>query len=132
MTASEGEQLKAINLAEGEAQSRVIQAESTSKAVRLAAEAESDRLLYEASGTRKALAELKAACKNDVDLAVRTQLMREFIGAQKSLATSNNAKVIITTGSADEFFAKASTFIDTMGTNSARQLAMNSRESEEG
>merc|ERR1712146_286442 len=48
ITASEGEQLKAINLAEGEARSRVIEAVSTSKAVRFAAEAEADRLLYEA------------------------------------------------------------------------------------
>ena len=127
-TASEGEQLKAVNLAEGQAQSRVIEAESTSKAVRLAAEAEADRLLYEASGTRKALEELSAACRNDVNLAVRTQLMREFIDAQKSLAASDNAKVVMTTGSADDFFARAATFIDATSINSAPQLAIDSTE----
>ena len=76
-------------------------------------------MLYEAGGTRKALEELNAACGNNVNLAVRTQLMREFIDAQKSLATSNNAKVIMTTSSIDEFFARASTLLDATNANNS-------------
>ena len=85
----------------------------------MAAEAEADRLLYEASGTHKALKELSAACRNNVNLAVRTLLMREFIDSQKSLAASDNTKVIMTTSSIDEFFARASTLFDATNANNS-------------
>ena len=127
ITASEGEQAKAINIAEGEAQSRVIEAEAMSKSVKLAGEAEAARLTYEAKGARTALEELTVACKNDVNLAVRTQLLREFVDAQKALATSDNSKVIMTSGNADEFFSRASTMID--ATKTTRQHTISNDES---
>ena len=66
----------------------------------------------EALGAGKALKEILNALgdQGDVHLAVKTQLMREYIAAQVALSTSNNTKVIITSGRADEdLLAKAST-----------------------
>ena len=113
--ASEGERERAVNVAEGEARARIIDAESRATAVKLAASAEATRLEIESIGAGKALKAIKEACgSGNADLAIKTQLMREYIQSQVALSTSNNSKVIITSGSADELFAKASAFIGTV------------------
>lgn len=109
---SEGERERAINEAEGEASSRVIDAEASAKSILLEAEAEASRVETEAVGAARALATITEAVGGSPDDAVRFQLMREYVAAQRDLATSDNAKVIVAPGGADELFAKAVAFYD--------------------
>ncbi len=91
---SEGERTKAVNKAEGEAQSRIIDAKALAESVRLEAEAEASRLQLEAEGVTKSLKTL-TECFGSAEEAAKFQLAREYIEAQRSLATSDNAKVIL-------------------------------------
>jgi len=86
---SEGERARAINEAEGEAQSRLIEANSTAEALAI-----NGRVI------------------GGVDKAARFQLLQAYINAQQKLATSENAKVILTSGNADDIFAKAIAYYD--------------------
>jgi len=107
---SEGERERSINQAEGSAQSRVIDAEAAAKSVILEADAEASKIETEAQGVARALAIIAVAVGGNEADAARFQLMREYIATQRDLATSNNAKVIVTSGAADDVFAKAVAF----------------------
>ncbi len=91
---SEGERTKAVNNAEGEAQSTIIDAKASAESVRLEAEAEAYRLQIEAEGVAKSL-EILTESLGSAEEAAKFQLAREYIDAQLSLATSENAKVIL-------------------------------------
>mmetsp|Transcript_24384 Transcript_24384/g.54543 ORF Transcript_24384/g.54543 Transcript_24384/m.54543 type:complete len:355 (+) Transcript_24384:235-1299(+) len=107
---SEGERQKSINEAEGEARSRIIDAEAEAKSLVLEAEAEAKKLEMEAKGVAKALDAIAGEMTRAE--AARFQLMREYIASQRELATSENAKVIVTGGGGDveDAFAKAIAF----------------------
>lgn len=134
---SEGERARSINEAEGSARSKIIDAEAKAKSVILQADAEASKVETEAKGLARALNVISIAVAGDGDNgdsgnakadAVKFQLTREYIQTQRDLATSNNAKVIITTTGAgaspgiggggssmpaiDDLFAKASAFYD--------------------
>ena len=109
---SEGERERAINEAEGEARGRLIDAEANAKAVRIEADAEAAKVETEAQGASRALGIIAAALGGGSDEAARFQLMREYVSSQRDLATSDNAKVIVTSGGADDVFAKAIAFYD--------------------
>lgn len=108
---SEGERERSINEAEGKAQSRLIDAKASAESTTLRASAEASKLELEAQGAAKALA-VYAQVLGGSEEAARFQLFREYIGAQRSLATSNNAKVIISPDSANDIFVKAMAFTD--------------------
>ena len=125
---SEGERERSINEAEGDAQSRLIDAKAKAQAVVLAAEAEATKLKTEAAGIAHALHVIAASMNNgNVDTdgdyagstavgnmndAIRFQLMRDYISAQRELATSSNAKVIVSSNSPEDIFTKAIAFYD--------------------
>ena len=125
---SEGERERSINEAEGDAQSRLIDAKAKAQAVVLAAEAEATKLKTEAAGIAHALHVIAASMNNEnVDTdgdydgstavgnmndAIRFQLMRDYISAQRELATSSNAKVIVSSNSPEDIFTKAIAFYD--------------------
>ena len=134
---SEGERERSINEAEGSARSRIIDAEASAKSMILEADAEASKIETEAKGVARALDVIAAAISSsdtttsdgDSDNnntaiitsaakadAAKFQLMREYIATQRDLATSNNAKVIVTSSSGvvggdmvsmDDAFAKA-------------------------
>jgi regulator of protease activity HflC (stomatin/prohibitin superfamily) len=106
---SEGERGRAVNQAQGEAESRLIEAKASAEAVKLGADAEASKLESEAKGAARALSTIAETLGNKDD-AVRFQLMREYILAQRDLATSPNSKVIVASGSAEDVFAKAIAF----------------------
>lgn len=106
---SEGERERAVNEAEGRARSRIIDAEAEAKSVRLAADAEAGKTKIEAKGAADALDALASAV-GGCDDAARFQLMREYVSAQRDLALSDNAKVVVASGAADDVFAKAIAF----------------------
>jgi regulator of protease activity HflC (stomatin/prohibitin superfamily) len=108
---SEGERERSINEAEGKAQSRLIDAKASAESTTLRASAEASKLELEAQGAAKALA-VYAQVLGSTEEAARFQLFREYIGAQRSLATSNNAKIIISPDSANDIFVKALAFSD--------------------
>lgn len=103
---SEGQRARAVNQAEGEAQSRLIDARASAEAIKLEAEAEASKLQLEAQGVAKALAALNGSIGNSEE-AARFQLMREYIAAQRALATSANAKVILSSDSVNDTLMKA-------------------------
>jgi regulator of protease activity HflC (stomatin/prohibitin superfamily) len=107
---SEGERERAVNQAQGEAQSRLIDAKSLAEAVKLGADAEASKLEMEAKGAALALSAIADTLGGNKDDAARFQLMREYIAAQRDLATSPNSKVIVASGSAEDVFAKAIAF----------------------
>ena len=109
---SEGERERSINEAEGKAQSRLIGAKASAESTKLKASAEASKLELEAEGAARALAAIGKALGNSDD-AARFQLMREYISAQRALATSNNAKVIVSPDSVNDIFVKAMAFTDT-------------------
>ena len=92
---SEGELAKAVNQAEGKAQSQLIDAKATAEAVRIKAEASKAKLELEAQGAAQAVEAMVEAVGGDREQAARFQLVREYIEAQRALATSHNAKVIL-------------------------------------
>eukprot|EP00406_Dinophysis_acuminata_P046003 CAMPEP_0179303334 /NCGR_PEP_ID=MMETSP0797-20121207/48525_1 /TAXON_ID=47934 /ORGANISM="Dinophysis acuminata, Strain DAEP01" /LENGTH=126 /DNA_ID=CAMNT_0021012889 /DNA_START=1 /DNA_END=381 /DNA_ORIENTATION=+ len=100
---SEGERTRAINEAEGEAQSRIIEANSTAEAIRVQASAEADAL------------RMSADALGGPDAAARFKLLKAYTDAQRDLAKSDNAKVIFTTGSAQDNFAKAIAYYEAAG-----------------
>jgi regulator of protease activity HflC (stomatin/prohibitin superfamily) len=108
---SEGERARAVNEAEGEAQSRLIDARASAEAVRLEADAQAFKLELEAQGAAKALAAIEESLGSAQE-AARFQLMREYIASQRALATSRNAKVIITPDAASNLLANAMAFYD--------------------
>ena len=114
---SEGERERAINEAEGEARSRLIDAKAKAEAVVLAAEAEATKLQTEAAGLVHALNSIASAV-GGINEAARFQLLRDSITAQRELATSHNAKVIVTssTNSPEDIFTKAIAFYDAAAT----------------
>ena len=160
---SEGERARSINEAEGKARSKIIDAEAAAQSVILEADAEACKIETEANGVARALDVIAVAmgggggsstnntsCDSEGKPivtatakaeAVQFQLTREYIQTQRDLATSKNAKVIITTtgvgagpsgraGSAnsagntdnaaiDEVFAKASAYYDTATTSAS-------------
>jgi regulator of protease activity HflC (stomatin/prohibitin superfamily) len=111
---SEGVRERSINVAEGQARSRLIDAEASAKAVLLEGDAEANRLEVEAQGVSKALSAIASSLGGDVEAAARFQLLREYIAAQRDLATSENAKVIVaspgSSGAAEDILAKAMAF----------------------
>eukprot|EP00560_Eucampia_antarctica_P008799 CAMPEP_0197828526 /NCGR_PEP_ID=MMETSP1437-20131217/5071_1 /TAXON_ID=49252 ORGANISM="Eucampia antarctica, Strain CCMP1452" /NCGR_SAMPLE_ID=MMETSP1437 /ASSEMBLY_ACC=CAM_ASM_001096 /LENGTH=373 /DNA_ID=CAMNT_0043429761 /DNA_START=38 /DNA_END=1159 /DNA_ORIENTATION=+ len=113
---SEGERERSINEAEGSARSRIIDAQAAAKSVVMEADAEASKIEKEAQGVARALAAISEAVGGNEAKAdaVKFQLMREYIATQRDLATSNNAKVIVTSSSgyapADDVFAKAIAF----------------------
>jgi regulator of protease activity HflC (stomatin/prohibitin superfamily) len=108
---SEGERERAVNKAQGDAQSRLIDAKALAEVVKLGADAEATKLEMEAKGAALALSAIADTLGNTND-AVRFQLMREFILAQRDLATSPNSKVIVASGTADDVFTKAIAFYE--------------------
>jgi len=108
---SEGERERAINEAEGVARSRLIEANASAEAVKIRADAEASKLGVEAMGSAHALTALSPVLGGKEE-AARFQLMRDYILAQQRLATSDNAKVIVSSNSADEIFAKAVGFYE--------------------
>jgi len=122
---SEGERERSINEAEGSARSRIIDAEASAKSMIVEADAEASKIETEAKGVARALDVIAAAISSsssssdgDSDNnnnnttttpaiitnaakadAAKFQLMREYIATQRDLATSNNAKVIVTSSS---------------------------------
>lgn len=117
---SQGERERAINKAEGLAQSRLIEAKASAEAVRVEASAEASKLELEAAGVGRALAAIADSMHNNTnkstnDAAARFQLMREYLSAQRALATSPNSKVIVTSDKANDVFGKAMAFYDTAG-----------------
>ena len=114
---SEGERARAINEAEGEAQSRLIDAKAEAEAVRLQAEAEATKLELEASGAAKSIAALAQSLGGSEftdasGRAAKLQLTREYIAAQRALATSGNTKVILSSDSAQDVLLKAIAMYD--------------------
>jgi regulator of protease activity HflC (stomatin/prohibitin superfamily) len=108
---SEGERARAINEAEGKAQSRLIDAKASAESTTLRASAEASKLELEAEGAAKALELISNALGNSND-AARFQLMREYISAQRALATSSNSKVIVSPDSVNDIFVKAMAFTE--------------------
>jgi len=114
---SEGERERSINEAEGSARSRIIDAEASAKSMIVEADAEASKIETEAKGVARALdviaAAISSSSSSDGDStatpaiitnaakadAAKFQLMREYIATQRDLATSNNAKVIVTSSS---------------------------------
>lgn len=92
---SEGDLAQAVNQAEGLAQSQLIDAKATAASVRIKAEARMAQLEMEAQGAAKAIEAIASAVDGNRQEAARLQLVREYIGAQRALATSENAKVIL-------------------------------------
>jgi len=121
---SEGERERSINEAEGRARSRIIDAEAAAKSLVVQADAKATQTETEAIGVAKALdAIAKALAEGDDSIkdatsnAAKFQLVREYIAAQRDLATSNNAKVIVTGGGGgsdvDDVLGKAVAFYNT-------------------
>lgn len=108
---SEGERSRAVNEAEGEAQSRLIDARASAEAVKLEADAQASKLELEAQGAARALNAIEATLGSKED-AARFQLMREYIAAQRALATSRNAKVIVSPDAVNDVLVKAMAFYD--------------------
>jgi len=103
---SEGERSRAINEAEGEAQSRLIDVKAEAEAIRRQAEAEAAKLELEAQGVAKSIAAIEEVLGNSEE-AARFQLAREYIEAQRALATSKNAKVLLSSDSSKDILSKA-------------------------
>ena len=121
---SEGERERSINEAEGRARSRIIDAEAAAKSLVVQADAKATQTETEAIGVAKALdAIAKALAEGDDSIkdatsnAAKFQLVREYIAAQRDLATSKNAKVIVTGGGGgsdvDDVLGKAVAFYNT-------------------
>ena len=104
---SEGEQARAVNEAEGEARSRVIDAKANAESTRLRAEAEADKIRLEAEGASRSLQALMDVFDGDAKEAAKFQLSREYLEAQRALATSKNAKTILATDSGADPLLKA-------------------------
>jgi len=104
---SEGQQLSAVNEAQGAADAARLTAEAAKVSVVLAAEAEKARLTAEAEGAADALTALTKACAGDAVAAQQLQVMREYIAAQRDVAASPNAKVLMFPGTDDGLLAKA-------------------------
>lgn len=104
---SEGELARAVNEAEGAAQSRLIDARASAEAVRLQAQAKKDKLELEAQGAAQAIAALAVAVGGNEEEAAKFQLIREYIGAQRALATSENAKVLLSPDSLNSAMVQA-------------------------
>ncbi|CAK0883738.1 unnamed protein product [Prorocentrum cordatum] len=103
---SEGQKQAIMNEAQGRAEALRIEAEGAKAAKILAAEAEQQRLRCEADGTAAALQAITAAAGGDADRALRLQALQAYIGAQKSLASSDNTKLFFFP-STEECTAKA-------------------------
>lgn len=108
---SEGQRESAINAAQGLAESRVIDAKSKAEAVELEANAEAAKLELEAQGVSRAL-EAMGKVITDPEKAAQFQLTREYIAAQRELATSSNAKIILTADPASDLLGKALTLYE--------------------
>jgi regulator of protease activity HflC (stomatin/prohibitin superfamily) len=109
---SEGELAKAVNQAQGLAQSQLIEAKASAEAVRIRADAKRARLELEAEGAAKAINALALATGGKVDEAIRIQLTREYIEAQRALAVSANAKVIISPDALNDAMVKTMALYD--------------------
>mmetsp|Transcript_18830 Transcript_18830/g.28203 ORF Transcript_18830/g.28203 Transcript_18830/m.28203 type:complete len:134 (+) Transcript_18830:877-1278(+) len=92
---SEGEKLKAINEAEGEAQSRIIDAKADAEAILIEGRAEAEKMRIEAEGASRAIEALAKTLNGDPSDAAKYKLAQQFIDTQGRLATSDNAKVIL-------------------------------------
>mmetsp|Transcript_1793 Transcript_1793/g.2151 ORF Transcript_1793/g.2151 Transcript_1793/m.2151 type:complete len:134 (+) Transcript_1793:1980-2381(+) len=92
---SEGEKLKAINEAEGEAQSRIIDAKADAEAILIEGRAEAEQMRIEAEGASRAIEALTKTLNGDPSDAAKYKLAQQFIDTQGRLATSDNAKVIL-------------------------------------
>ncbi|KAL3928469.1 MAG: hypothetical protein SGARI_005027 [Bacillariaceae sp.] len=106
---SEGEKAKAINQAKGDAESRVIDAQANADSIKIRAQAEAAQMQVLAEGAAKSLNELSQQF-DSTDGAARYQLAREYLHAQRALATSKNAKVILSSdggGSGSDALIKA-------------------------
>lgn len=101
---SEGERERSINEAEGNARSRIMDAEAAAKSVVLEADAEACKIETEAIGVARALDVISKAIAVDGDGneekpsqankadAVKFQLMREYIAAQRDLSTRRDGR----------------------------------------
>lgn len=94
MIQSEGEKFQAITEAEGEAQSLIIDAKADAESLLLKARAEAEKVQLEAEGDSKAI-EALAKILNDPSEAAKYKLAQQFIETQGRLATSENAKVVL-------------------------------------
>uniref|UniRef100_A0A6U3ZNU0 Band 7 domain-containing protein n=1 Tax=Ditylum brightwellii TaxID=49249 RepID=A0A6U3ZNU0_9STRA len=110
---SEGQKAEAINKAEGEAQSLLIDAKAEAEAVLLASQAEATKVKLEAEGAANAIAAI-AEVLGSKEEASRFQLAREYIAAQESLATSENAKIILSSDAASKVLAEAMAFAESL------------------
>ncbi|CAB9508874.1 Stomatin-like protein 2, mitochondrial [Seminavis robusta] len=109
---SEGELARAVNEAEGAAQSRLIDARASAEALRLEAKAKRDKLELEAQGAAQAIAALVDVMGGDAEEATKFQLNREYIEAQRSLATSENAKVVLSSDAFNSAMVQALSLYD--------------------
>merc|ERR1712154_174388 len=108
----EGERAQAINKAEGEAQSLLIDAKAEAESVLLASEAKATKMKLEAEGAANAIAAITDVL-GSAEEASRFQLAREYIAAQRSLATSENAKIILSSDATSDVLAKAMALYET-------------------
>jgi regulator of protease activity HflC (stomatin/prohibitin superfamily) len=109
---SEGDLARAVNEAEGDAQARIIDAKAGAEAIKLQAQAQLSKLELEAQGAAKAIMAIETALGSKQE-AARFQLVREYIDAQRALATSNNAKVILSPDNgANDMLVKAMALYD--------------------